>query len=211
MTFLDWLTKYEAVAVWLEGIALVAIFIWDRVDANHDHTETLAQLGIAQAQIKISQNAERAWVLTELNWSGYQQLKVVENTSGGNPGDGIIETTTVAVKLTCRNEGRSPAWVDKVEGYGEIVEQRLRDIPSFVGHKMDSHLPIGPIGPGKEETRIMLFVCPGHAKGFRLISLFLLVEYRDIFDQKRTTTCGYTVSGDILERQDQFPDRNRNT
>jgi len=78
--------------------------------------------------------------------------------------------------------------VDKVEGYGEIVEQRLRNIPSFVGHEMELHLPIGPIGPGKEEKRIIHFVCPGHAKAFQLISLFLLVEYRDIFDQKRTTS-----------------------
>jgi hypothetical protein len=104
--FLDWLTKYEALAVWLEGIALVAIFIWDRVDADRDHQETLEQLRIAQEQIRLSQNAERAWVLTELDWSEYERLKVVENTSGGNAGDGVIETTTVVVQLTCRNGGK---------------------------------------------------------------------------------------------------------
>jgi hypothetical protein len=31
---LDWLTKYQAVAIWLEGIALLLIFIWDRFDAR---------------------------------------------------------------------------------------------------------------------------------------------------------------------------------
>src|SRR5260370_23104006 len=33
-SFLDWLTKYQAVAIWIEGIALAAIFIWDRFDAR---------------------------------------------------------------------------------------------------------------------------------------------------------------------------------
>ncbi len=37
--FFDWLTKYEAVAIWLEGIALMLIFAWDRKDAR-DQLET---------------------------------------------------------------------------------------------------------------------------------------------------------------------------
>lgn len=68
MCIVGWLTRDEAVAVWLEGLALVLIFIWDRIDASRSHKETVAQLKIAQDQIKISQNAERAWILTELGW-----------------------------------------------------------------------------------------------------------------------------------------------
>jgi len=36
---LHWLTKYEAIAIWLEGIALLLIFFWDRFDAR-DQIET---------------------------------------------------------------------------------------------------------------------------------------------------------------------------
>lgn len=48
MCVLDWFTKYEAVAVWLEGVALVAIFIYDRVDSRHErkaaHTDRVAAI-----------------------------------------------------------------------------------------------------------------------------------------------------------------------
>jgi len=49
--FLEWLTKYQAVAIWLEGIALVGIFIWDRIDAKGAHEETLEQHAIWRKQI----------------------------------------------------------------------------------------------------------------------------------------------------------------
>src|SRR6266478_4002420 len=140
----DWLTTYEAVAVWLEGIALVAIFIWDRRDANRDHKETVAQLGIAQAQIKISQNAERAWVMTELEWPDTSRLRVVTGTSSRKDEE-TVESTSVEVRLVCKNEGRSPAWVDKIQGYAEMIEGKLRNLPSSVGHKAQQFIPLGPI------------------------------------------------------------------
>src|SRR5258708_1744718 len=31
----NWLTTYQAVAIWMEGLALAAIFIWDRFDARN--------------------------------------------------------------------------------------------------------------------------------------------------------------------------------
>jgi hypothetical protein len=40
----------EWLAIWLEGIALVLIFFWDRIDARSEHQETLAQIAIAKEQ-----------------------------------------------------------------------------------------------------------------------------------------------------------------
>lgn len=48
---LHWLDKYQSIALWLEGIALVAIFIWDRLDNNAQHKQTQEQLRIAQDQV----------------------------------------------------------------------------------------------------------------------------------------------------------------
>lgn len=53
--FFTWLDKYQSVAIWLEGIALVAIFIWDRIDSHHQHQETLKMLDVSQKQVKASQ------------------------------------------------------------------------------------------------------------------------------------------------------------
>jgi len=77
----SFLKNNEWIALWVEGLALVAIFIWDRRDAKNQHKETLRQIELAQDQIKISQNAERAWVLTELEWPEGERLRVVIGTS----------------------------------------------------------------------------------------------------------------------------------
>ena len=57
---LDWLTKYEAVAIWLEGIALVAIFVWDRIDSHDAHKETLKQMAIMQSQANAGKDTAEA-------------------------------------------------------------------------------------------------------------------------------------------------------
>jgi hypothetical protein len=210
---LDWFRKYEALAVWIEGFALVGIFGFDIWAARRDHQQTLAQIKLTQDQIKLSQNAERAWVMTELVWPEADSLRVVLGASRYK-NEPQVESTQVAVKLVCKNEGRSPAWVDKIQGYCELVEGKLADLPTPVGHEAQPFLPIGPIGPGGEKERLLLLEAPGQAKHGQLISLFVLVEYRDPFGEKRVTTCGYTVSGiasKFLERQDQFPNRNRHS
>jgi hypothetical protein len=50
--FLDWLTKYEAFAIWLEGIALLLIFIWDRKDAGEAREESARQLAVSRDQVE---------------------------------------------------------------------------------------------------------------------------------------------------------------
>jgi len=203
-----WLTRYEAVAVWLEGIALILIFIWDRKDAKRSHQETVAQLKVAQDQIKISQNAERAWILTVLGWPPYESLKVVLGTSQFQD-EPQLKTTEVILALSCKNEGRSPAWVDKIEGHCEIVQGKPRPEPP--ANPMQQFPAIGPIAPGNSESRKLNLICSGHANATDSISIFVQVEYRDIFDQHRLTFCGYIVIADHLDRQENAPQRNRNT
>ena len=58
---INWLKTYEFMAIWLEGIALVAIFVLDwkerrdqREDREQQHKETLAQLKVSQKQVEAS-------------------------------------------------------------------------------------------------------------------------------------------------------------
>jgi hypothetical protein len=60
-TVTNWLKTYESIAIWLEGIALVAIFVLDwkerrdqREDREQQHRETLAQLQVSQKQVEAS-------------------------------------------------------------------------------------------------------------------------------------------------------------
>jgi hypothetical protein len=52
-TFSTWLKTHESLAIWLEGIALVLIFVWDRIDSRQQHRETLAQLKVSQDTLKV--------------------------------------------------------------------------------------------------------------------------------------------------------------
>src|SRR6266436_332529 len=77
---LNWLDSHQYLALWLEGIALLAIFFWDRFDASQQHKQTLAQMEIMQNQARATEtaanaanksaealiNSERAWVIAEL-------------------------------------------------------------------------------------------------------------------------------------------------
>jgi len=49
-----WLQAHEFLAVWLEGIALVAIFVWDRLDNRNQHDQTIGQLQLSRKQIEAS-------------------------------------------------------------------------------------------------------------------------------------------------------------
>src|SRR5258708_8207899 len=62
-----WLRNYESVAIWLEGIALVAIFVLDwrerrdqRKERQEQHRETAAQLAAAQSQVEAAKKSADA-------------------------------------------------------------------------------------------------------------------------------------------------------
>jgi hypothetical protein len=59
LTVLGWLKANEWLALWVEGLALLAIFIWDRKDHREDHAETIEQMKV------MSRNAVAAEIAAE--------------------------------------------------------------------------------------------------------------------------------------------------
>ena len=55
-----WFKRNEHVALWLEGVALVLIFIWDRIDSNLQHEQTIKQLTATQDQANAALIAAKA-------------------------------------------------------------------------------------------------------------------------------------------------------
>src|SRR6516165_2175251 len=99
----EWLKDHESLAIWLEGIALVAIFTWDRIDSKSQHQETLAHIKIATEQAETARltaqsvvNSERAWLTTSLRWR--QIGNIVTLTS--QVGDQQIINTCIEFWLT---------------------------------------------------------------------------------------------------------------
>jgi hypothetical protein len=115
-----WLSTHEYIAIWLEGIALVAIFIWDRLDARADHRQTMAQLKIAQEQAAAAQasaqsviNAEREWVVPGLR----ANARRFADGRWYHPHGGELSTEDVMAGkhqwywITLTNMGRTPAQI----------------------------------------------------------------------------------------------------
>ena len=222
---MDWLRTHEFIAIWLEGIALILIFVWHRLDSRKQHREMLAQLSISQKQVEAAQNnaaaarasaaslvhTERAWVMAELDWSEKSVLHVVQSASKSEP-EGTVERVTANVKLNCKNEGRSPGWIDNVYGHLEILSagSTLGSPNRSDGQNFG---PVGPLGTGKERSRSLDLTCLGSAKRGEYLSAYIVIEYHDVFGFKRETFLGYKIdpaSGGIY-RQDDSPERNRNT
>jgi hypothetical protein len=69
-SLLEWLRQNEWLPLWIEGIALVAIFFWDRKKDRSDHEEAMAQIKIAEQQSTLLLNTERAWLSANITWAG---------------------------------------------------------------------------------------------------------------------------------------------
>src|SRR5712692_11835127 len=156
--FLAWLKTYESVAIWLEGIALVLIFVWDRLDSRQQHRETLAQLNVSQAQAAALVNSERAWVMVDVEWDtakwADRKAHVVEGSGTGG------DTTGIYVVLTCRNEGRSPAWIEEKRARFEIVEV-LPDTPDLSTAEF-VQAGLEPVGVGRTNQSAWQAIAKGH-------------------------------------------------
>lgn len=169
------------------------------------------QLWLIYRQDEHFRNSERAWVMAELGW--YEKGIHIQEGTTRNRDDTIFKSTIARVKLSCKNEGRSPAWIDNVYGRVDIVASAsLEDDPQRSKlSKLGSFGTMGPIGPGGEKSTSLELRCHGHRGKDEFLSAYVVIEYHDIFHIKRTTTLGYTVNDDAAYRQDGLPERNRNT
>jgi hypothetical protein len=187
---LDWFTG----ALVLVGLLQVCVF--------------LGQMRLVKSQDDHFKNSERAWLLADLSWwrEGLN-VALLSQRTGFDP---EARFTVVTVKLTCTNEGKSPAWIDEVRTKGEVVKCIDNVAPSK--ESLQCNGPMQPTGAGKESFRVLQIRCHGQATEEDFLCLYLLVEYHDIFGVPRETSLGYVVDGaGQLVRQEALTERNRNT
>jgi len=129
----------DSLALWLEGIALLLIFIWDRRDASQQHEQTLAQIrateAAANAATKSAEaliNSERAWVIAELvpicakfsDWcrpagNGWATLSDEEMRNGVH----------MRHKLKFTNMGRTPAHILRYRVSYSCLDKGITSLP----------------------------------------------------------------------------------
>lgn len=157
-------------------------------------------------------NSERAWILAELTWQ-VGELNVELGTLAHYGKE--FKTTTVTTKLTCRNEGRSPAWVDSIWGRIDItpdgtIAKILDEQPSESELINCGHME--PIGPNASKSRTLKLSCNGHCGSRQGVSVYVLIAYHDVFGLARYTSAEYGIDGaGNLNRLMVFRERNKNT
>jgi hypothetical protein len=169
-----WFKQNEHVALWLEGIALVAIFVWDRIDHQDTHKETLAQLEIAKQQSQLSINSERAWLTAGLRFSSTG--RIYQRLSSGSSSSQPPTAIDASFVLELINNGRTPAWVELVSASMEISgKQRQPEgfIPQYVP----------PLAAGQtHEMEFMLH--SDQPQGNENLNVHIKIHYRDIFESR---------------------------
>lgn len=183
-------------------------------DAKEASTKAM-ELADANTQALI--NVERAWILAGISWYEKKGVNIAETTTREREG-ATEESTTIFLKLTCVNDGKSPAWIEQVYTHLEIITNEGDSFVDETGERDRQNLRIngriGALGAGKDISTGIQLRCVGRRKNTDrdLLNAFVVIEYYDIFKIKRETTLGYSITfeGEIV-RQDACRDRNRNT
>jgi hypothetical protein len=213
------LAQPDILPVWIGGIAALFASMAAVISLVILRGQTRAGLLSAQAAEKGAKaallsaeavmNAERAWIFAELGWYEAVVGRILLGSAVENGGP-EYHSTTANIKITYRNGGRSPAWIDHVYGRMDITTGHASG-EIYDRKECGNHGMVEPIHPGGEVSRSMELICDGHPKEKDYLNVYVIIDYHDIFGVPRETTLGYTLtlSGQLV-RQNGLPGRNRN-
>lgn len=122
------------------------------------------------------------------------------------------DTTGIYVVLTCRNEDKSPAWIDEKRARLEIVT-KLPEMPDLTSAEF-TQVGLEPIGVGKSLSHTSHIHWQAIAEGDRspglMMVIYGIVKYRDIFDRLHETSFGYKITNRELVRLEGMREYNKN-
>jgi hypothetical protein len=168
-----WFSNHEWLAIWLEGVALLAIFIWDRKDARSSHKETMAQLEIAQKQSQFLINSERAWLTAGLRWSQTGRILQSKISRAGV----VLTVTQTSFVLELINNGRTPAWVEGIAASMEIAGSQKQPEGFLMQY-------IPPLAAAQTHEMEFLLSCPDEPQETENLNVHIKIHYRDIFERR---------------------------
>lgn len=158
---------------WVLGLVgtLAAVFTW----------RTLRAIEI---QVEAGIDAERAWVMAEVKG----KVHLFMGTTKG------VETTAVNAVLVCTNQGKTPAWIQEKHVRLAIVTSPPAD--PTMGLEPFEMVP-EPLAVGAQSTSKLNGIhCVGQKKADdgKMLILYGLVKYRDMFNRIRQTNFGYIIN-----------------
>jgi hypothetical protein len=215
-----WLKTHEFIAIWLEGVALVAIFFLDwreyrkqGADRIEQHRESIEQMRIMQSHADATKDAaiaarvstdvlvssERAWVMGDiLEERGHITV------SGISESDRI--TSSIGIELSYGNKGRTPGWIIEKCVWFKIVD-RIPAHPTFENPSRRSDF-VEPLLEQHRPVWVMQLTCEGeHVVSLsavpsteKIVSnipiIYGYIKYRDTFSTEHETRFGYRMERD---------------
>ncbi len=116
-----------------------------------------------------------------------------------------------AVTITCQNEGRSPAWLIDVWARFDVVDT-LPDELVLTSHDVLDWPHSEPILVGKWAAYAWTATCQRRWDSGKMAVLYGIVNYRDVFGERRSTTFGYQISENGgLGRMTKHPNYNKHS
>jgi len=157
--------------------------------------------------------SERAWIMVDIlpppGWG-----EKVRGIVGDHIINGIhTQTTSVALRIVSRNEGKAPAWIIEKRVCVEIRNASLPPIPDLDSIQTREYEP-QPVAVGKEAIPPWDITpsCDGHEGMGQTTVIYGVIVYRDPFSEGHTTTFGYWVAPDgQLRRLEGLLKYNENT
>jgi hypothetical protein len=129
--------------------------------------------------------SERAWIFVDIEWNGLKGI--MQEDTGDN-------FTAIWINAYCRNEGRTPAWLDELRCKMEILPT-LPDTRDFEIAERQDEGP-QPINAGGKSTVIpMALTSPGKRTINNSMIIYGMAKYRDMFGFDRTSKFGFMVLG----------------
>jgi len=145
-------------------------------------------------------NSERAWIMVDVD--RVPGMGGVMDGHGSEMGVGPVmtESTGFRARITCRNDGKTPAWITEKRAGLDILDS----IPESPDWSRTTQIQVAPepisVGQASEPHDETLFSKRGRALG-KITILYGIVKYRDPFGANRSTSFGYRVQDDgSLER-----------
>jgi hypothetical protein len=223
-----WLTHGEWVmaSLTLVYVLLTAFYAWtshrtleaiqeqalqaknDSISRDRQFTEQLKVSQDAAIAAKASadalMNSERAWFTSDVSLDTTKGKILFED-------DGQV---VVNVVISCANIGRSPGWITEIRADFRLADD-VPEMPSRQSIPVVNWHP-GLVSVNKEEAFQWQFSCTGRiADRNKMMLIYGLIDYRDIFEASRQTSFGYSVTsrpfGAEIERLTMYPEYNKQT
>ena len=190
----NWFDSHQYLALWLEGIALLAIFIWDRIDASQQHKQTLAQMEVMRIQAHATETAANA--ANKSADAANKNIEIVTNKerarlqiiAGNVP---VVSNAAIGVLCHLNNVGPTMAFL---EGGGMALVLTAGEIT--IDYARCVAIPLVGTVPANSRTpnEFLITLQPdpiitdAQALEIRERKLFIhcygYVRYRDVFDRR---------------------------